>query len=88
MPTIQSSESRRLDSAGEDEGRTVRPAVYAFVILAVFVVAVTTMGLRDGPSGAMVTALLSLAVAATAVGVWGTAMAVKETDDLRSRSED
>jgi hypothetical protein len=54
----------------------------------VFVVAVTTMGLRDGPSGAMVTALLSLAVAATAVGVWGTAMAVKETDDLRSRSED
>ncbi|MGD0381043.1 MAG: hypothetical protein ABSC30_13770 [Acidimicrobiales bacterium] len=77
-----------MDSAGEDEGRTVRPAVYAFVILAVFVVAVTTMGLRDGPSGAMVTALLSLAVAATAVGVWGTAMAVKETDDLRSRSED
>jgi hypothetical protein len=54
----------------------------------VFVVAVTTMGLRDGPSGAAVTALLSFAIAATAVGVWGTAMAVRETDELRSRSED
>ncbi len=85
---MSTMESRRLDSAREDERRNVRPAVYASVILSVFVVAVTAMGLRDGASGAAVTALLAFAVAATAVGVWGTAMAVKETDDLRSRSED
>ena len=85
MSTIQ---SRPVDSAREDGRRAVRPAIYAVALLSVFVVAVTTMGLRDGPSGAAVTAFVSFAVAATAVGVWGTAMVVKETDDLRSRSED
>ena len=83
-----STNSRRIDSAPKGERRNIRPVVYAFVILSVFVVAVTTMGLKDGPSGAAVTALLVVAIAATALGVWGTAMAVRETNELRSRPED
>jgi hypothetical protein len=62
--------------------------VYGSVILLVFVGAVITMTVKDGASGAVETALLAFAIAATAVGVWGTAMAVKETEELRARPED
>ena len=54
------------------------------VFLLVFVAAVVAMSVKDGASGAVMTALLAVVVAAMAVGVWGTAMAVRdETQDPR-----
>jgi hypothetical protein len=54
----------------------------ALVILAGFVSATTTMAVTDGMSAAVTTGLLIVAVVGTAVGLWGTAMAVKETHEL------
>jgi hypothetical protein len=81
-------DSRHIASAPKDERRKIRPLVYGSVILLVFVGAVIMMTMKDGASGAVETALLAFAIAATALGVWGTAMAVKETDELRARPED
>ena len=81
-------DSKRIGSVREGERPTNKRLVYAFVTLSVFVLAVIAMGLEDGPSGAAVTALLAFAIAATAVGLWGTAMAVRETDQMGSRSDD
>ncbi len=58
------------------------------MVVSVIVAAVVTMALKDGASGAVVTGLLALAVIGTAVGVWGTAMAVKETENFGSSTED
>lgn len=77
-------DARHVEAAPERERRNVRPLVLGSVITFVFVAALTTMTMRDGASGAVETALVGFAVAATAVGVWGTAMAVRETDDLRT----
>ena len=81
-------DSRQITSGPQDESRLSRPLVYAGAILAVFVVAVIMTGLEDGPSAAAVTALLALALAGTVVGVWGTAMAVRETEELGTQPED
>ncbi len=81
-------DSRQVASAPKSERRSIKPLVYGSVILAVFVGALTTMTMKDGASGGVETAILGFALAATAVGVWGTAMAVKETDELRARPED
>ncbi len=79
---------RRIASGPQGQSRISRPLLYAGAILSVFVVAVTMMGLEDGPSGAAVTALVALALAGTVVGVWGTAMAVRETEDFTTQPED
>jgi len=81
-------DSRRIASAPERQRRTIRPRVYAWVIASVFVAAVVTMAVKEGASGAVVTILLALALAGIAVGVWGTAMAVRETQDFGRRSDD
>ncbi|HVA04402.1 MAG TPA: hypothetical protein VMU64_11740 [Acidimicrobiales bacterium] len=81
-------DSRHVASAEKSERRNIRPLVYGSVILLAVVAAVITMTMKDGASGAVETALLALAIAATAFGVWGTAMAVKETDELSARPED
>ena len=81
-------DSRPVASTPERERRSIRPLFYASVILAVFVVSVITMALKDGASGAVVTTLLSFAITGTAVGVWGTAMAVRETENFGSPTED
>jgi hypothetical protein len=57
------------------------------VILVVVALAVIMMGVKDGMYAALLTAVVGVAAAATAVGVWGTALAVKDTE-LRSRSDD
>jgi hypothetical protein len=85
MPGV---EVKRVESAREDERQAIRPLIYAFVILSVFVLAVIRMWLEDGASTAVVTAVAVVAIAATAIGLCGTAMAVRETDELGSRSED
>ncbi len=81
-------DSRRISSAPRDQSRLSRPFVYTGVILAAFVVAVVMTGVEDGPSAAAVTALLALALAGTVVGVWGTAMAVRETEELGAQPDD
>jgi hypothetical protein len=62
--------------------------LYASVLMAVFVIAVTTMAVKDGMSAAVTTALLFVACAGITVGLWGTAMAVMETEELPSRRGD
>jgi hypothetical protein len=81
-------DSRPIASAPPRRRRSIRPLFYAGVILVVFVVSVITMALKDGASGAVVTTLLSFAITGTAVGVWGTAMAVRETENFGSPTED
>jgi hypothetical protein len=81
-------ETRTVASGREPVRRILRPRVYAGTIASVFVGLVITMALKDGASGAAVTVLIALAVAATAVGVWGTAMAVRETENLGTPTED
>jgi hypothetical protein len=85
MPSV---DAKQVASAREDERQGVSPLVYAFVILSVFVLAVIRMWVEDGASTAVVTAVVVVAFAATAIGLCGTALAVKETDALGSRPED
>jgi hypothetical protein len=79
---------KRIESAREDERQPISPLVYAFVILSVFVLAVIRMWVEDGASTAVVTAVAVVAIAATAVGLCGTALAVRETDEFGSPTED
>ncbi len=81
-------DSRPIASESKSARRNVRPFVYGCVFLLVFIAAVIAMSMRDGASGAFMTALLAVVVAALAVGVWGTAMAVRETQDLGAHSDD
>jgi len=81
-------DSRSVASTPERQRRNIRPIVYSCVVLSVFAGTVITMAFEDGASGAVMTAFLAVAVAVTAVGVWGTAMAVKETENLDSGAED
>jgi len=66
----------------------VTPLFWMSVVVAVFVLAVIMMAIRDGASGAVLTALACVVITGIAFGLWGTAMAVKETDELGSRSGD
>ncbi|HEY5024515.1 MAG TPA: hypothetical protein VII76_06035 [Acidimicrobiales bacterium] len=81
-------DSRPIASPSKSARRNIRPFVYGCMILVVFIAAVTMMSMKDGASGALLTALGAVALAATGVGVWGTAVAVKETHDLGSHTED
>jgi len=62
--------------------KRARSLLGALVILVALVAATTAMAVTDGMSAAVTTGLLIVAVVGTAVGVWGTAMAVKETHEL------
>ncbi len=77
-----------MGSVRQGGRRRVKPVLWASVALAVFVVAVIAMAFRDGAGGAALTALVYVATAGTAFGVWGTAMAVRETQELGSPTED
>jgi hypothetical protein len=55
------------------------PFLYGLAILAVFVGTVAVIAVKAGTSSAIVTAVLTVAVAGTAFGLWGAAIAVKET---------
>jgi hypothetical protein len=54
--------------------------VVSSMILAVFVATVIALAFEAGTSIAVLAAILAVAIAVTAVGLWGAAMAVKETD--------
>ena len=85
---MQTVESKPMSSGRDGERRKVKLLLCSCVVLAVFVMAVITMALKDGASGAGVTALVCVLVAAIAVGLWGTALAVRETEELGSHAED
>ncbi len=59
--------------------RRAVPLLYGLVMLAVFVVTVTVIAVKAGSSSAIVTAVVTVAVAGTAFGLWGASMAVRET---------
>ncbi len=59
--------------------RRAVPILYGVAMLAVFVVTVTVIAVKAGSSSAIVTAVVTVAVAGTAFGLWGASMAVKET---------
>ena len=59
--------------------RRTAPVLYGVGILAVFVVTVAVIAVKAGSSSAIVTAVVTVAVAGTAFGLWGASMAVKET---------
>ncbi len=81
-------DSRPIASESKGEVRRIKPRVYGCALLVIFVGAVATMAVKDGASGAAVTTLLAFALVTTAVGIWGTAMAVKETEHLGSPRDD
>jgi hypothetical protein len=81
-------DSRPIASASKSARRNVRPLVFACIVALVFIAAVIAMSIRDGVGGAFMTALLAVVVVATAFGVWGTVMAVRETEDLGPHTDD
>jgi hypothetical protein len=56
--------------------------LYGFVVFTVLVLVVTTVAVADGTSAAVMTGLLMVAGVGVTVGLWGAAMAVRDTDEL------
>ena len=81
-------DSGPIAPATKNARRNVKRFVVGCVILLVFIGCVIAMSMRDGAGGAFLTALLAVVLAATAFGVWGTAMAVRETDELGPHADD
>jgi len=69
----------RHGAADSDHNGRARPLVFAAVMLAVFVTTVIVLAVQAGTDAAMLTTLFSIVVAGTVCGLFGTAMAVKET---------
>jgi len=81
------ADSRHDVSTRRGGSRKIRPAAYVVVMAASLVAAVVAMAVADGTTGAVLSALVAFATAGTVVGVWGTAMAVRDTHELSSRPE-
>jgi len=56
-----------------------RPLLYAAVMLVVFVATVIVLAVQAGTDTAMLTTLFAIVIAGTACGLWGTAMAIRDT---------
>lgn len=65
--------------------QAVRLLFWAFglVVVGLLVVMGLIVAFNAGTGGAIVTGLFALALAGTGFGLWGTALAVKENDELR-----
>lgn len=74
--------SRRADAVRIGFRHRSKALLYAFVIFIVFAVVVITVAVEDGTSVAVMTGLLTVAGVGMTVGLWGAAMAVRETDEL------
>ena len=79
-----------LGSTRSDEVRTsVRGRttlfLYGFVTFTVLVLVVTTVAVTAGTNAAVMTGFLMVAGVGMAVGLWGAAMAVRDTDELGRR---
>ena len=73
-------ETRTLKPGRTETGRLV-PVVYAATVLAVFVTTVAVIAVKAGTSSAIVTGVVTVTVAGTAFGLWGAAVAVRDTHD-------
>ena len=73
-------ETRTLKPEGTEAGRVV-PVVYAAAVLAIFVTTVAVIAVKAGTSSAIVTGVVTVTVAGTAFGLWGAAVAVRDTHD-------
>ena len=62
-----------------EAGTRRTPLVCAAAVLTVFVLTVIVLAVKAGASVAMLTTIFVIVMAATACGLWGTAMAVRET---------
>jgi hypothetical protein len=81
-------ESRRVGVVRGTGRRRVRPVVYGFVVLAVFVAAVALVAVMNGTGAAIVTAFLVFTIPGIALGLFGVGVAVKETEfEVRSQNE-
>jgi hypothetical protein len=56
-----------------------RALTYAAIVFAIFVTTVIVLAVKAGTSVAMLTTIFAIVLAATACGLWGTAMAVRDT---------
>jgi Flp pilus assembly protein TadB len=80
MPVSVSTTKPRPSSVTRaGNSRLVRPLLYAFAITALFVAVVMAVAVRTGTESAMVVAVIAMGLCLTAFGVWGAALAVKET---------
>ncbi|HUY21114.1 MAG TPA: hypothetical protein VMV22_02115 [Acidimicrobiales bacterium] len=61
----------------------IRPLAYAVPMLVVFVTTVIVLAVKAGADAAMLTTLFAVTLGGTALGLWGTAMAVREIDGHR-----
>ncbi|MGA2520038.1 MAG: hypothetical protein ABSG81_04375 [Acidimicrobiales bacterium] len=69
-----------LDRAAIRHGNgRIRPLAYAAAVLAVFVTTVIVLAVQAGTDAAMLTTLFAIVIAGTVCGLWGTAMAIRET---------
>ena len=69
----------RLDGARRPLVVRGRPLACALVMLVVFLSTVIVLGVQAGTGTAMLTTVVAIVAATVACGVWGAAMAVKET---------
>jgi hypothetical protein len=85
---MSTMDSRRIGVVRETERRPVRPVLYGFVSLAVFVAAVVLVAVMNGTGAAIATAFLVFTIPGTALGLVGVGVAVKETElEVRSQNE-
>ncbi len=82
------TEPERDRAAARDGNGRVRPLAYAIVALVVFVTTVIVLAVQAGTDAAMLTTLFAIVIAGTACGLWGTAMAIRETHPELHRHHD
>ena len=80
--TMTSLGSRRSDSVSVGVGGKTAMLVYGFVIFTALVFVVTSVAVADGAIAALMAGLVIVAGVGMTVGLWGAAMAVKDTDEL------
>jgi hypothetical protein len=84
---------RRDHGQGQSSGTPAATArmsmlAYAVAVLAVFVTTVIVLAVKAGTDAAMLTMLFAVTLGAIALGLWGTAMAVREIEGRREPAVD
>ena len=63
----------------------IRPMAYAVPMLVVFVTTVIVLAVKAGADAAMLTMLFAVTLGGTALGLWGTALAIREIESHHER---
>ena len=77
-------ESRQADTGPARSPWVSRTSWYALGVLVAFVATMGAMAIQAGTGNAILTGLLTVAAAGMTLGVWGAAVAVRETHDLKA----